>query len=49
MTKLDTEDIMVRINFYVENITCVLRDGVNEDMNHLFFECDFQQNLLVET
>jgi hypothetical protein len=32
MTRLDAEDMMIRINFYGENVTCVLLDGVNEDM-----------------
>jgi hypothetical protein len=45
MTRLDVEDIMIRINFYVENVTCVLCDGLNEDMKHLFSGCDFNQNL----
>jgi hypothetical protein len=45
MTKLDVGHIMIRINFYVENVTCVICDGVNEDMKDLFSQCDFNQNL----
>jgi hypothetical protein len=45
MTRLDVGHIMIRINFYVENVTCVICDGVNEDMKDLFSQCDFNQNL----
>jgi hypothetical protein len=49
--KQDTKDLMVRKNFYVENVACVLRDrdkGVNGTIEDMLFECDGMHNFFVE-
>lgn len=43
--RLNTRDLLVRKNFYIENSKCVLYDDEpNEHLMHLFFSCDFSQN-----
>ena len=43
--RLNTKELMVRKNFFVESSRCVLCDEeVEESLLHLFFTCDFSQS-----